>query len=206
MKLFNVTIKKRLQNIDRAQQTITKAMKSAVDDYSNVLANQIREEYFRSSFGTYKRESELSQSIDPLPAQVMGECVVGGISIGKGLPYTENFVTDESTVTIKPTNRAHLAIPLSKEADDLQRAHRNLKRLKLYRRGSLLFRQDPGPERTKHTRGRKPKVEHRGLSPFFVLRSSVTIRPKIHPSEIAAQYVSTFTQAIRQEVRAVLGG
>jgi hypothetical protein len=204
MKLFNVTIKKRLAGIDRVQQTVTKAMKTSVDDYSNVLADQIREEYFRSSFGTYKRGSALERSIKPLPARVSGDYVVGGISIGAGLPYAENFVTDESTVTIKPTNRKHLAIPLSKEADALQRAHPNLKRLKLYRRGSLLFRQDPGPERTKHTRGRKPKVENRGLSPFFVLRSSVTIHPKIHPSDIAAQYVSTFTQAVRREVRAML--
>lgn len=201
MKLFNVTIKKKLTGkLEQAQSVITRTMRSAVDDYSIVLASQIREEYFRSSYGTYTYNSELARSIKPIPAAYSGNYVVGGVSIGDGLPYVENFVTDESTVTITPTKRRNLAIPLSKEADALQRAHPNLKRLKLYRRGSLLFREDPGPERTKHTRGRKPKTPYKGFAPLFVLRSSVTIHPKIHPSVIAADYLSTFTNRVRQEV------
>ena len=201
MKLFNVTIeRKNTEVIDQLQSIVGTSLQSAVTKQSAMLTDEIRKRYFTSSFGALTKNGKLAQSIKPFPTLQTDNIVRGGVNMGE-LPWASNFigpVGQRVTVHGKP----FLAIPMSKKAADLQNSVPTLKSLDLYRVSHLLFDKDVSRSvSTKKSKGREKKyVPKESGAPLFILKRSQSIRAKIHPEKIAAEYLFPVTAGIRREV------
>ena len=90
---------------------------------------------------------------------------------------------------IRPKKAKALAVPLSREAYDMQKGVSSLRSIStLTRRKGYLF------------------DKNRNGAPLFALRKSVTIKPKIATDEIVSEYTLPITVAVQNAIFKALRG
>ena len=154
---------------------------------SQILADEIKKKYFTSSFGTYSKDSGLYKNIVGKGVSTTPSSATGGVELGSN----EDFVTSTGQpVTIRPKKAKALAIPTTREAYYMQKGVTSLRSIQTLKRVKG---------------GLDTDTKKEGM-PMFVLRKSMTIRPKVNITEIAAEYAMPITVAIKKAVFNALKG
>jgi hypothetical protein len=194
MKLWTIKItEKGLGTFLNLAEAIQNVVASEIAKQSQIIADDIRKRYFRSSFGMYSEGSELQKGIVGQPVSSSGGVVSGGVKLGD--EKTSKFIpkVGETKITISPKKAKALAIPTTKAAYEMGKRVRSLRSIQSLHRvhGGL----DTNQKLSK------------GTLPMFVFRmSAIDIRPRIHPEEVVTHYAPLVTVALRNAVFNALKG
>ena len=167
---------------DRLKEDLRDFLIDSLNKEGLLLSRFVKSNFMSGRPGAGKRTGALQKSTVPIPAYWMGQDVVGGTSIGSGVPYANMVVGPAGKLTvIRPKSGTKIAVPLYSTLTSTGKLPARFQGP--LRANAKLFR----------PRGTGPnshlifeKMSKGKVVPRFVLKDSVTVSAKVHPEQIVS--------------------